>query len=93
MGGALLSYGQVDGEGAALSGAAFDGHVSAVDLGDVLDDGQSQAGAAELATAALVDDVEPFENPPEVFPGNAGPFVDAPEVNGITFDSAPTIAT
>lgn len=52
---------QVDGEGAALAQCALDGHIAAMDLGDVLDDGQAQAGPAQLPAAALVDDVKPLK--------------------------------
>ena len=39
---------------------------AAVRLGDVLDDGQTQARAAQIAAAGLVDAVEPLEEPRQV---------------------------
>src|SRR5450756_767108 len=56
---ACSGAGQVDAEGAALAHAAVDGHASAVRLGDVFDDRQPQARAAEVTAAGLVDAVEP----------------------------------
>ena len=58
-------------KGAAFFQFALYRHIAAVSLGDVFDDGQAQAGAAELATARLVHPVEPFEQPGEVFFGDA----------------------
>ena len=64
-------YRQIEGEGAALSQLAVDGDIAAVGLGDMFDDGQPQAGAAELAAARLVHPVEPFEQTGEMLFGDA----------------------
>ena len=53
----------MQGESAAFSQFALHGHTAAVGLSDVLDDGQTQAGATELAAARLVHPVELFEPP------------------------------
>ena len=44
-------------------------------LGDMLDYGQSQAGAAVFPAAGLVATVEAFKNSIQVFCGNARPLV------------------
>ncbi len=67
----ILSVGQMKGEGASFAGDAFDRDISAVDLGDVLDDGQTQAGPAELAAAAFVHHVESFKDPRKMLGRNA----------------------
>src|SRR3546814_20076397 len=51
---------KVDGEGCAFVGAAFDLEHAAVAIDDVLDDRESQAGAAEAARPPAVDAVEPL---------------------------------
>src|SRR3546814_4212844 len=48
-GGLLYRRWKVDGEGCAFVGAAFDLEHAAVAIDDVLDDRESQAGAAEAA--------------------------------------------
>ena len=48
-------------EGTPLPQRTFDGDVAAMGLNDVLDDGQTEPGAAELATAGFVHPVEPLE--------------------------------
>src|SRR5699024_5037968 len=53
--------GDTDIRAAALFAFQFD--LGAVDGGDVLDDGQAQAGAAGLLAAALVHAVEPLKHP------------------------------
>ena len=50
---------------------AFDRDVAVVGLDDVLDDGQAQAGAAQLAAAGPVDAVESLEDPRQVLAGDA----------------------
>src|SRR3546814_12407102 len=58
-GGLLYRRWKVDGEGCAFVGAAFDLEHAAVAIDDVLDDRESQAGAAEAARPPAVDAVEP----------------------------------
>ena len=53
---------------------AVDGHAAAVRLGDVLDDRQAEARAAEVAAAGLVDAVEPLEEPRQVLARMPGPW-------------------
>ena len=62
-----LGQGQLDGERAALARFACDAHAAAERLGQVLDDRQAQAGAAELARAGFVDAVEALEDATLVF--------------------------
>ena len=50
---------------------AFDGHAAAMGLHDVLDDGQPQAGAAQLAAAGPIDAIEPLEDARQVLGGDA----------------------
>jgi hypothetical protein len=50
-------------ECSALAGFAFDLGISAVELGDVLDDGQAQPCSAQIARTTFVHPVEAFENP------------------------------
>src|SRR3546814_5547316 len=59
-GGLLYRRWKVDGEGCAFVGAAFDLEHAAVAIDDVLDDRESQAGAAEAARPPAVDAVEPL---------------------------------
>ena len=66
---------KVDAEGAAPAEAAVDGDAAAVGLGDVLDDGEAEAGAAELAAARLVDAVEALEEPRQVLARDAAALV------------------
>ena len=51
-------FGQMDGERTSLAGCAFNGYLTTVSLGDVFDNGQAEAGAAQLAAARLVHPVE-----------------------------------
>ena len=61
-------------EGAAVADVAGDRDTAAVRMGDVFDDGEAQAGAAEVATASLVDAVEALEEPGQVLSSDAGPW-------------------
>jgi hypothetical protein len=45
----------------------------------MLDDGQPQSGAADLAAAAGIDPVKPFKDPGQVFRGNTGSAVPHPD--------------
>ena len=54
--------GEGHGEGGALAHRALQRQGAAVELDDVFDDGQPQAGAAVLAGAALVHPVEPLKD-------------------------------
>ena len=56
-----LFYGNADRKGAAHSHAALDRDRSSVRQGDVLDDGQPQAGSAEIVAAGFVNAVETLE--------------------------------
>ena len=60
---ALGGVGQPHGERGALALDAPDGHLAAVVGGDVLDDGQAEAGAAGGPRAGRVDPVEALEDP------------------------------
>ena len=62
---------KLDAERGALVGLAFDADVAAEGLGEVLDDGEAEAGAAELAGAGFIDAVEPLEDAGEVLLGDA----------------------
>ena len=53
----------------------IDGDLSAVGLGDVLDDGQPEARAAQLAAARLVHAVEALEEARQVLGGDAAALV------------------
>ena len=57
---------EVDGDAGAFSGLALDLQIAAVGLGDVLDDGEAEAGAAELPGTRLVHAVEPLGEPGQV---------------------------
>ena len=54
-----------------LSGCALHRYLTAVGLNDVLDNGKTQAGAAEFAAAGLVHPVKPFKQTRDVDGGNA----------------------
>ena len=56
----LLAW-QLDQKSTPLPQSTFDTDVAAVGLDDMLDDGQTEARAAQFTTAGLVDPVEPFE--------------------------------
>src|SRR5690606_20722665 len=62
---------EATGEGAAATDLAGDVQPGLVQLQDVLDDGQAQAGAAGLAGAAAGDAIEAFGQPREVGCGDA----------------------
>jgi hypothetical protein len=57
-----LSERQLDAERRPFAHAAFDVHLAAVRLDDVLDDGEAEAGAAFVPRAAFVDAVEALED-------------------------------
>jgi D-alanyl-D-alanine dipeptidase len=57
----------VDAEGAAASDHAFDRDAAVVDLGDVLDFRETEAGPAQAAPPSLFDAVEALEEPRQVF--------------------------
>ena len=61
---------QVDGKGAALARGARDGERAPVAVDHVLDDGEAEPGAAELARARGVDPVEPLGQARLVLEGN-----------------------
>src|SRR3954464_10297812 len=63
--------GEFQAEGAAFAGGGVDLDLAAVDLGDVFDDREAEAGAAHFAAAAAVDAVEAFEDAGEVVLGDA----------------------
>ncbi len=54
-----------------LPGDAFDQHASVVDVDNVFDDRQPQAGAPQLAAAASVDAVKPLEDSRQMLRGDA----------------------
>ena len=59
-------------EGGAAAQFAFCPDASAVGQDDVLDDGQTEAGAARLARARFINAIEALEDAGEVFAGDAG---------------------
>ena len=61
----------MDGEDAAFARRAFDIDAALMGLDDVLDDGQAEAGAAELAAAGAIDAVEALEEARQVLRGDA----------------------
>src|SRR5262245_18535758 len=65
------SDGEEDADRGALAEGARDGEGAAVGLDDVLDDGEAEAGAAELARACLVDAEEALRETRQVLGGNA----------------------
>ena len=79
----------MQGERAALSQFALHGHTAAVGLGDVLDDGQPQAGTAELAAARFVHPVEPFKQARKMFFGNAHALVREADLDFIVHGQRP----
>src|SRR5258708_37402109 len=58
-------------EGRALAGRALDVEAAAVAVDHVLDDGEAEAGAAQLARARGVDAVEALGEPRQMVGGNA----------------------
>ena len=56
----------MNGERAADAERAVDGDAAVMGLHDVLDDGQPQAGAAQLAAASAIDAVEALEDARQV---------------------------
>src|SRR4051812_23929487 len=66
---------QRDDKSRAALGAIFGDDRSAEQFHEVLGDRQSQAGAAGIPCARLVDAVEALEDAQQVFLGNAGPLV------------------
>src|SRR5687767_6434680 len=59
----------------ALSWTALDPNFSAVRLHDVLDDGESEAGATRVARPRLIDSIEPLKDSFARFGRNARPIV------------------
>src|SRR5579872_2266363 len=62
---------QADAEGRAAADAALDVDLAAMGLGDVLDDGEAEAGPPLLAGAPLVDPVEALEDARDRLRGDA----------------------
>ena len=62
-----LGDGQMNGKSGTFARRAFDCNRAAVDLGDVLDNRQAQARAAELSAPPFIHNVETFKNAREVF--------------------------
>src|SRR5262249_14245624 len=67
--------GQEQREPCAPSLHAVDFDIAAVRRGDVLDDAEAEAGAAERTRARPVDAVKPFEDSGQVLRGDADPCV------------------
>src|SRR5262245_6622673 len=66
------SAGQGHDESAALANLALDADFAAVGQHQMLDDGEAQAGAAEVARAGVVDAIEALEQARVVLARNAG---------------------
>ena len=66
---------QVDGKQASFTQAALHRDLAAVGLGDVLDDGEPQAGAAERPAASLVNAVKTLEQARQVLLLDSDPVV------------------
>ena len=62
-------------ETCALAKRAFDSGGAAVELGDVFDDAQAEAGATQFPGACLVHAEEAFKNPIARLGGDAGAVV------------------
>src|SRR5450756_2054468 len=62
---------QMDPESAPLAESALHGDAAPVSLSDVLDDRQTEPGAAEVAAARLVDPIEALEEPGQVLARHA----------------------
>src|SRR5205085_454659 len=69
--GGVAGDGEGDGEAAALAGAAFDVQPRLMSIGDVLDYGEAEAGAALLTAAFHVDAIKAFGEPRDRVGGNA----------------------
>jgi len=61
----------MDREGAAFAKGAFHGDITAMGLGNMLDNGQPQTRAAHGPAAGLVHAVKPFEQARQMLFGNA----------------------
>ena len=57
-------------EDASLAESAFHACPSAVGLGDMLDDCQSQSGAAQFSAARFVHSIKSLEDPRQMFPAD-----------------------
>src|SRR5918999_4312000 len=64
---------------AALPHGAGHQNLAAVDLSDMLHDGQSQAGSPMFTAAGFIDPVEPFKQPGQIFFRNPNPFIAHPD--------------
>ena len=69
--GVLLVLWQVNAEAAAYSQLTFYPNVTAVSLGNVFDDRQTQTGSAHIAAAGFVYPVEAFEQSLQMLFSNA----------------------
>ena len=47
-------------EHASFAGKALNGHIAAMGLGDVFDDGKAKSCAAQLPASCLIDPVKPL---------------------------------
>jgi hypothetical protein len=83
--------GHDEAEGRALAEAGVDPHLALVVRGDVADDGQAEPGASGGRLRALVDPVEPLEDPLEVGLGDADAVGPAPA--STTFDPSESTRT
>ncbi len=78
---------QLNRECAALPYFTFDAYFPAEGLGQVFDDGQAQAGAAQLSGTGLIDAIETLEHPPLIVRLNADPRVANSDADGGTLDA------
>ena len=60
---------------AALSKLAFNRNVTAMRLGNVFDDRQTQTGSTHIAAAGFVHPVETLEDPRQMLLGNTDPVI------------------
>ena len=66
-------------EATALSQLAFNGHMTTVRLGYVFDDGQSQTGSAQVATARFVHPIEALKDPWQMLLGDTHAVINHPD--------------
>src|SRR5918992_5170598 len=78
----LVEQWQIDDKAAALSDLTLDEQMAAVAAQDVLDDGEAEAGAAEVTRARRVDPEEPLGDPRQMFARDAGAVIAHRDAHG-----------
>ena len=82
-----LSLWKVEGKNASLAETTLNGNMATMGLGDVFDNGEPQACAAELSTPPLVNSIETLEEPGKMLRGYPVAMIANPNDNFVCISS------